>query len=50
MRTKPIHNLFKLMLLYYDRIDVSEGININKTSESKEYDVSHSWNLFTQRV
>ena len=25
------------MLLYYDRIDVSEGIDINKTSESKVF-------------
>ena len=22
-------------MLYYDRIDVSEGINVNKTNESK---------------
>ena len=28
---------------YYDRIDVSEGICINKTSASKERDVSHYW-------
>ena len=26
-------------MLYFDRIDVSEGINVNKTSESKECDV-----------
>ena len=24
-------------MLYYDRIDVSEGIDVNKTSASKEY-------------
>ena len=23
-------------MLYYDRIDVSKGINVNKTSDSKE--------------
>ena len=28
-------------MLYYDRIDVSEGIDLNKTSESKEYDIWH---------
>ena len=30
-------------MLYYDRIDVSEGIDVNKTSASKEYDVCHNW-------
>ena len=30
-------------MLYYDRIDVSEGINVDKTSESKEYDVCYHW-------
>ena len=30
-------------MLYYDRIDVSKGIDINKTSESKECDVCHYW-------
>ena len=30
-------------MLYCDRIDVSEGIDINKTSASKEYDVCHYW-------
>ena len=28
-------------MLYYDRIDISEGINVNKTSGSKECDVFH---------
>ena len=28
---------------YYDRIDVSEEIDVNKTSGSKECDVCHSW-------
>ena len=32
-------------MLYYDRIDVSEGICINETSASKERDVSHYWYL-----
>ena len=30
-------------MLQYDRIDVSEGIGINKTSESKECMLSHYW-------
>ena len=32
-----------LRMLYYDRIDVSEGIDINKTSESNDCDICHSW-------
>ena len=30
-------------MLYYDRIDVSDGIDVNKTSESKGYDICHYW-------
>ena len=30
-------------MLYYDRIDVSEGIDVNKTSESKACDIFHYW-------
>ena len=30
-------------MLYFDRIDVSEGIDVNKTSASKEGDVCHYW-------
>ena len=30
-------------MLYYDKIDVSEGIDVNKTSSSKEYDVCHNY-------
>ena len=29
--------------MYYERIDVSEEIDINKTSASKEYDIFHYW-------
>ena len=32
-----------IKILYYDRIDVSEGIDINKTSKSKECDIFHYW-------
>ena len=34
-------------MLYYDRIEVSEGINVNKTSASKEFDISHYWCLLS---
>ena len=30
-------------MLYYNRIDISEGIDINKISESKECDICHCW-------
>ena len=30
-------------MLYYDRIDVSEGIDANKISVSKECDICHYW-------
>ena len=32
-----------IKMLYYDRIDVFEGININKTGASKECDICHYW-------
>ena len=30
-------------MFYYDKIDVSERIDINKTSELKECDICHYW-------
>ena len=30
-------------MLYYDRIDVSEGIHINKTIKWKKCDICHYW-------
>ena len=30
-------------ILEYDRKDISEGIDINKTSASKECDICHYW-------
>ena len=30
-------------MTYYERTDVSEGIDVNKTNESKECDVCHYW-------
>ena len=32
-----------LKMLYFDKIDVSEGIDVNKTSGSKECDICHCW-------
>ena len=32
-----------IKMLFYDRIDVSEGIDVNKTSASKECDICHYW-------
>ena len=33
----------KYKMLEYHRIDISEGIDINKTSASKECDIFHYW-------
>ena len=30
-------------MLYYDRIGVSKGIDVNKTSASKKCDICHYW-------
>ena len=30
-------------MLYFDRIDVSEGIDVNKTSTSQQCDIRHCW-------
>ena len=30
-------------MLEYDRIDISEGIDVSKTSASKECDICHYW-------
>ena len=30
-------------MLEYDRIDISEGIDINETNASKECDICHCW-------
>ena len=32
-------------MLEYDRIDISEGIDINKTNLSKEFDIYHYWHF-----
>ena len=30
-------------MLYFDRVDVSEGIDVNKTSQSKDCNICHYW-------
>ena len=30
-------------MLEHDRIDISEGIDVNETNLSKEYDICHYW-------
>ena len=30
-------------MIYFDRIDVSEGIDVNKISASKECAICHHW-------
>ena len=32
-----------MKMLYYDRIDISDGIDLSKTSTSKGCDVCHYW-------
>ena len=33
-------------MLYYDRIDTTEGIDVNKTSVSKECDICHYLSIY----
>ena len=37
-----LYKLWIIKVIYYDRIDVYEGIDVNKTSASKECDVFHN--------
>ena len=39
---KNVH-INNINMLKYDWINVSEGIDINRTSASKEYDICHCW-------
>ena len=36
-------------MLFFDRIDVSEGTDINKISTSKECDICHYWYFLNKR-
>ena len=35
--------LYELQMLEYDRIDISEGIDVNKINASKQCDICHYW-------
>ena len=47
MRTNPIHIFLNKCLyiinLYFHGTDVFKGIDVNKTSASKECDICHYW-------
>ena len=36
-------NFCVLWMLYFNRIEVSKGIDVSKTSASKECDICHYW-------
>ena len=44
-----LYKLEIIKMVYYDRIDVSEGIDVNKTSASKECDVCLYWYFLNYR-
>ena len=35
-------------MLYFDRTDASERININKASTSKDFDICHYWYIINK--
>ena len=37
-------------MLYYDRIEVSEGFDVNMTSESKESNICRYWYFLNKRI
>ena len=37
-------------MLYFDRVDVSEWNDVNKTNESKECDICNCFYFFRQKV
>ena len=41
LRWMPLWIINNIKMLYYDRINISEGINVNKKSEWKECDICH---------
>ena len=40
----------KYKMLEYDRIDISEGIDIDKTNKSKECNICHYWYFLDKNV
>ena len=41
-------NYDNIKILYYDRIDVSEGIGVSMTSELKGCDICHYWYILNK--
>ena len=39
-----------IKMLYYDRLDVSEEIDVNKTSESRACDICHYWYFLNKGI
>ena len=39
-----------MVILRYERIDVSEGTNINKTSASKTFIIFHCWYFLSKGI
>ena len=37
-----------IKMLYFDRIDISDGIDVNNTRESKECDICQYWYLLNR--
>ena len=37
-------------MIYYNRIDISEEVDVNNTSKSKEYDTCHYWYFLNKRI
>ena len=35
--------IFNICTSNYDKIDLSEGIDVNKINESNEFDICHYW-------
>ena len=35
--------LYELLMLEYDRMNISDRTDVNKTNASKEYDICHYW-------
>ena len=38
-----VYIVYILYMLYYNRIDVSEGTDVNKTTASKKCNICHYW-------
>ena len=45
----PVEIMNNIKMLHYDRINVSEGIDANKTNVSKVCDIYHYWCFLDKR-